>query len=138
MPFDGKDGQEPFPYIPGPEGLRMLARALRAPMPEGFGWDFGTKYQNDECGTVGCAMGLAKTLWFESRPRRGSIMCRSQRHRFILLPRILAPMWLPVITPKSLPGYSNSTWYCWVWARMATRQACSRVAACTNTRKTRR
>ncbi len=70
MPFDGKDDQEPFPYIPGPEGLRVLALALRAPMPEGFGLDFGTKYQNDECGTVGCAMGLAKTLWFTSRARR--------------------------------------------------------------------
>ena len=69
MPFDGKDYPERVPYIPGPEGLRVLARALRAPMPAGFEWNFDIKYENDECGTVGCAMGLAKTLWFKCRSR---------------------------------------------------------------------
>ena len=54
--------------IPGREGLRVLARALRAPMPEGFRWDFGRIRMQTDCGTVGCAMGLAYTIWGDNAP----------------------------------------------------------------------
>ena len=61
MPFDPIGFKEIFQFISGREGLRVLARALRAPMPEGFEWDFGTVFNH--CGTVGCAMGLAMKMW---------------------------------------------------------------------------
>ncbi len=69
MPFDPISFKEKFPFIPSKEGLRVLARALRAPLPLGFTWDFGETFYWTECGSAGCAMGLAKILWPEQRLR---------------------------------------------------------------------
>lgn len=41
------------------ENRRKLIALLRAPMPEGFEWDFTTVSLERHCGTVGCAIGLA-------------------------------------------------------------------------------
>lgn len=48
--------------------LRALAKALRGPMPKGFTWNFGQLCRTDTCGSVGCAIGLAKTLWPKAFP----------------------------------------------------------------------
>ena len=57
MPFDPIDFNETFPLIESEEGLRVLARALRAPMPKDFTWDFGELYsKSDSCGSIGCAV----------------------------------------------------------------------------------
>lgn len=71
MPFDSTEFAtryaETEAFVPGPEGARRLARALRRQMPEGFSWDFATSWHNDnsttECGTIGCALGLAHIKW---------------------------------------------------------------------------
>lgn len=39
--------------------LAKLVTALRAEMPEGFTWDFGTISRPTGCGSMGCALGLA-------------------------------------------------------------------------------
>jgi hypothetical protein len=41
---------------------RLIA-ALRAPLPEGFKWDFSVLLETTECGSAGCALGLAATIW---------------------------------------------------------------------------
>jgi hypothetical protein len=74
MPFDGRDIKEP--------ALRraVLCDALRGKMPNGFWWDFGgifyTRYnsQNKECGSAGCALGLASIMW----PEQGNILRRGR------------------------------------------------------------
>ena len=69
MPFDGTITQEPIDlnvFKGGREGLKQLSQALRQDMPEGFTWDYATVWEQRfdvECGTVGCALGLASTLW---------------------------------------------------------------------------
>lgn len=42
---------------------QRLIEALRAPMPTGFEWDFRIVYDKTDCGTAGCAIGLACELW---------------------------------------------------------------------------
>lgn len=42
--------------------IQTLITALRAPMPKHFNWDFNTIYDEKPCGSVGCAIGLAKTI----------------------------------------------------------------------------
>lgn len=42
--------------------IQTLIAALRAPMPKHFNWDFNTIYDEKPCGSVGCAIGLAKTI----------------------------------------------------------------------------
>jgi hypothetical protein len=42
---------------------RQLIAALRAPMPEKFEWDFSASFRTAECGSAGCALGLAHILW---------------------------------------------------------------------------
>lgn len=39
--------------------LAKLVTALRAEMPEGFTWYFGVISRPTECGSMGCALGLA-------------------------------------------------------------------------------
>lgn len=52
-------------FVRGNEGLRQLSKALRGEMPQGFTWDFWVVEAKDfeGCGTVGCALGLARQLW---------------------------------------------------------------------------
>jgi len=64
---------EEYPLIRSPEGLRVLARALRAEMPSGFTFDFGELYTENECGSVGCGIGLAKILWFSDKGHLGTL-----------------------------------------------------------------
>lgn len=46
---------------------KRLIEALRAPqMPKGFTWDFGFFGARVGCGTVGCAVGLAKEIGLTS------------------------------------------------------------------------
>jgi hypothetical protein len=45
------------------ERRSQLAAALRAPMPARFHWNFDCILDKDECGSVGCALGLASLLW---------------------------------------------------------------------------
>ena len=49
----------------GFEGLRQLSTELKNTLPYNFTWDFSTRIEKKECGYVGCALGLAKTLWPE-------------------------------------------------------------------------
>lgn len=44
----------------------ILADALRADLPAGHTWDFGTYFETKPCGTVGCAIGVAHCLWPEA------------------------------------------------------------------------
>lgn len=41
---------------------KRLIAALRAPMPKGFHWDFREVSAPHECGTAGCAIGLAMEI----------------------------------------------------------------------------
>lgn len=56
-------------FKPGREGARQLSRALRLigddnSLPAAhFTWDYPTVCEKNSCGTVGCAVGLAMTLW---------------------------------------------------------------------------
>jgi hypothetical protein len=59
MPFDGT---EATPAL----RRRILADALRAQMPKGHEWEFGAYLEVRECGTAGCAIGLAHLLWPEA------------------------------------------------------------------------
>jgi hypothetical protein len=54
MPFDSSDNT----------ALRraVLVAALRGEMPDGFKWDFGIVLYVSECGTAGCAIGLAQVI----------------------------------------------------------------------------
>ena len=43
---------------------RVLIDALRGKLPEGFEWDFSVvERKAPGCGTAGCAIGLARSLW---------------------------------------------------------------------------
>lgn len=54
------------------EHLTKLIEALRKPMPQGFRFAMETVLDRDEahpeCGTAGCALGLASVLWPEFDP----------------------------------------------------------------------
>jgi hypothetical protein len=66
MPFEGLEpGFDPLVFSPGREGLRKLAFLLRGSMPERFEWDFTITHRQMDCGSVGCAYGLAVTVWPE-------------------------------------------------------------------------
>ena len=60
-------------FAPGGEGLRRLVKALR--LIDGglqvtsrpHEWDFSLISDRTDCGTVGCAMGLAEVLWPDER-----------------------------------------------------------------------
>jgi hypothetical protein len=57
MPFDGTQVETP--------ALRraMLIEALRAEMPINFKWNFRVVRESYDCGSRGCALGLASILW---------------------------------------------------------------------------
>lgn len=60
------DGAPQVPkFIPGREGARQLATALREVLPftQKFEWAFSIPISRYECGTIGCAMGYAATIW---------------------------------------------------------------------------
>jgi hypothetical protein len=61
MPFDGKQVVTP--------ALRraILVDALRDEMPQDFKWNFSQVHSKHKCGSSGCAIGLARTLWPEAR-----------------------------------------------------------------------
>lgn len=63
------EARAPAPRSPGHQRLALLAEALRDHLPERFKWDFGTTYVHEECGTTGCALGLAATMWPELTSR---------------------------------------------------------------------
>ena len=66
MPLDGTGFKLPVevePFKGGREGLAQLSAALRREMPRGFRWDYGCYHEPDDCGTAGCALGLAATMW---------------------------------------------------------------------------
>ncbi len=68
MPFDSAPEQadDLLTFSPGREGLRKLATLLRMQMPPRFRWNFmKVRVQDNKCGTVGCAIGLAMTTWPE-------------------------------------------------------------------------
>ena len=50
-----------------------LIAALRREMPAGYTWDFGSAWTRDDCGTRGCALGLAITMWPELYPDSDSV-----------------------------------------------------------------
>ena len=60
-------------FAPGEEGLRRLVKALRLidghvqVTPRPHEWDFSLISDRTDCGTVGCAMGLAEVLWPDKR-----------------------------------------------------------------------
>lgn len=64
MPFDGTK-EKPLSRA----RLAELAQALRRPMPVYFRWDYGEvlidvrDLGGNKCGSQGCAIGLARTLW---------------------------------------------------------------------------
>jgi hypothetical protein len=58
MPFDVATEIE----TPAQRRARLIA-ALRAPLPVGFKWDFTDISYETECGTAGCALGLAALMW---------------------------------------------------------------------------
>ncbi len=62
------------------ERLAALAKLLRLPMPTDFRFSFGRWYDTPyggECGTVGCAWGLAHHMWPEEVHRHpGSVATR--------------------------------------------------------------
>lgn len=64
MPFDPTPISRPAVSRNGVRvgDLRELATALRAPMPERFLWDFTYVHRPHKCGTVGCALGLAREM----------------------------------------------------------------------------
>lgn len=45
---------------PSLEGLSYL---LRQEMPKGFTWDFSHEFNQTNCGTMGCALGLCYLQW---------------------------------------------------------------------------
>jgi hypothetical protein len=56
MPFDGNDTS---PDI----NRRRLIDALRHELPPTFEWNFTTIATPADCGTAGCALGLAQIMW---------------------------------------------------------------------------
>lgn len=60
-------------FAKGNEGLRRLAKALRLidggvwVTPEEFKWDFSIISNEPNCGSAGCAMGLADNMWPDQR-----------------------------------------------------------------------
>lgn len=63
------EARAPAPRSPGHQRLALLAEALRHQLPERFKWNFATTYVREACGTTGCALGLAATMWPELRSR---------------------------------------------------------------------
>lgn len=68
MPFDAStpadtQAHTPVAQLRGREALAYLATALEAPMPKGFAWDYTVIHERRDCGTVGCAIGLANRIW---------------------------------------------------------------------------
>lgn len=66
MPFDGQNWTAPeakpvdLESLPVDERRRMFCEALRGKMPEGFEWDYAHQYHETNCGSSGCAIGLAQ------------------------------------------------------------------------------
>ena len=65
MPLDGTNYRRKIkPLATGLAGLKQLGDALREPLP--IRWDFSTSLKwNVECGSYGCALGVARILWPE-------------------------------------------------------------------------
>lgn len=55
MPFDATPNSKLANRV-------RLIEALRRPMPKGFTFCYNIEYQTDDCGAIGCAMGLAKDM----------------------------------------------------------------------------
>jgi hypothetical protein len=62
MPFDMTPTDAPL------ERRRRLIAALRSEMPSGFKWNFLFVHEKRACGTVGCALGLAKEIGILDEP----------------------------------------------------------------------
>ena len=45
------------------ENRELLLAFLRSPMPKGFHWDYTVIEQERSCGTIGCAIGLARLIF---------------------------------------------------------------------------
>lgn len=68
MPFDGKDFDLEIDIYT--LRRRKLCEALRKPMPEGFRFEWvEPNLAREDCGTVGCARGLAQIVFPELRAR---------------------------------------------------------------------
>ena len=66
MPFDDKTFVPDLKtFVPGREGLRQLSYLLRHPelWPVNHSWDFDMTLVKHDCGTTGCAMGIAGMVW---------------------------------------------------------------------------
>lgn len=68
MPFDASPEFDVFTFSPGKEGLRKLAYVLRHPeMWRSHRWVYSVTEERNECGTSGCAIGVARCVWPEAR-----------------------------------------------------------------------
>ncbi len=77
MPFDGIHNT--------PKQNRMLlAAALRSDMPENFTWGFRNYRIEHDCGTVGCALGLAVEI--------GLLRHVAINHRYDELKKVFGPV----------------------------------------------
>ncbi len=56
MPFDSGDESPSL-------RVSILVEALRGKMPDNFKFNFRTLLEEEPCGSVGCALGLAALLW---------------------------------------------------------------------------
>ena len=59
----------------GKARLQTLARALRGELPEGFRWNYAQILVQKPCETVGCAYGLATTIWVDDLGQTVSTAC---------------------------------------------------------------
>lgn len=66
MPLDGRNWSrtetetKPDLSKPSLEGLSWL---LRREMPKNHTWNFAISFELTECGTAGCALGVARCIW---------------------------------------------------------------------------
>ncbi len=67
MPLDGTG------YETAAGRRARLIEVLRREMPAGYTWDFGSAWTRDDCGTRGCALGLAVSMWPELYPETDSV-----------------------------------------------------------------
>ena len=66
MPLDGTLPIDLTVLHPGKKGLRQLSYVLRHPeLWPRHQWDYANLLSSKECGTVGCAIGIAGIVWGE-------------------------------------------------------------------------
>jgi hypothetical protein len=87
MPFDATPTiDNPLTFSPGKEGLRKLAYVLRhKELWLKHKWNFMTPFRETECGTVGCALGIARVMWPEKIIANGRI-CEQLAAQFDMSP----------------------------------------------------